>query len=212
MGAIVLHAALVTGAGWAWQARLLQALPYAKRLDLERREEAAQRASLAGIALALLGAGCLRGAAVPVAEIAFPTGGKPSFKGGPWFSISHTPDFVCCALSADVELGLDVETGGPRDDSVAAAKLWRWTATEATLKAAGLGLRHTRSVTLAADLASASLHDVSYRLQALALQPGIVCHLASPLPTAVHIEAVDLAAPAVSAALERCFSHGAQLE
>jgi hypothetical protein len=51
--AIILHARLRLPLSCpSWQEPLLQALPYAHRLELERREPQARRASLAGLGLA----------------------------------------------------------------------------------------------------------------------------------------------------------------
>ena len=63
--------------------------------------------------------------------------------------------YVCCALSQDVDPGIDIEMCVGENDSPQLKKLQHWTAIEATLKAAGQGLRHARDVELAADRTSA---------------------------------------------------------
>lgn len=82
--------------------------------------------------------------------------GRPFFHGGPFFSISHTPGMAACALSRDVEVGLDVESHRPLKvenfrpwfsseelDEIQSGEnpewetLRRWTVKEALFKAAG---------------------------------------------------------------------------
>src|SRR5215218_7595245 len=161
MRAIVLHGTLASARAWNWRAGLLQALPYAKRLQLEARDGVGRNAGLAGIALALLGAerclpqsenASLRGAMAPlqgdrkllprIADLAFPLDGKPAFAAPPYFSISHSALRVCCALSPDADLGIDMEMFDGTAGEEGRQRLHRWTAIEATLKAAGQGLRH----------------------------------------------------------------------
>ena len=55
--AILLHASLAPGLLHGGSEPLLQALPYARRLQIERRDAATRAASLAGLALALTAAG-----------------------------------------------------------------------------------------------------------------------------------------------------------
>ncbi len=125
-----------------WEPALLRALPYAKRLQLERRDPESCRASLAGIALMLVGARRLDGRTPHVANIVFPDAGKPRLAAAPYFSISHAGAHVCCALSNDTDLGIDLEIEpvsnvyNPGSDDETRRKLQRWTALEATLKAA----------------------------------------------------------------------------
>ena len=95
--AIILHASLRLPLSWpAWQEPLRQALPYAHRLDLERREATAQRASLAGLGLVLLAASRVARKELSTQAFRFPPGGKPRLEGGPCFSLSHSPSRVAC--------------------------------------------------------------------------------------------------------------------
>jgi phosphopantetheinyl transferase len=177
---LVMHARLRGNAVPDDPALLLQRLPYAKRLDLERREAGARSASLAGIWLALEGAARLRGRAVDVTSLRFPADGKPYLEGGPHFSISHGLQHVAAAVCESVEIGLDLEDADPvsGDSSEARQKLQRWTATEAVLKAAGRGLREARSVELDESLATGMLAGVLYRLTPVEISTRIVAHLA----------------------------------
>ena len=210
MRAIVLHATLATAPAWGWKSALLQALPYAKRLQLEAQDEQVREPSLAGIALALLGARRLGDTLPRAGEMSFPLDGKPAFAQPPHFSISHTGARACCASSLDTPVGIDLECHVGSRDEETLQKLRRWTALEATLKAAGEGLRKSGGLALADDCLTAQLHGVHYHLQSLALDPGCVCHLASTQPVQVEIASIDLAAASVSALLQHDFSFDAQ--
>ena len=74
--------------------------------------------------LALEGAARLRGRAVDVASLRFPADGKPYLEGGPYFSISHSPQHVAAAVCESVEIGFDLEEvgAGPGDSMRGAAE------------------------------------------------------------------------------------------
>jgi hypothetical protein len=174
---LIVHAALPEDDRAAGAAALLTRLPYARRLELEGRTPAGRLAGLAGSALALAGAGRLRGHAVGVADLRFPAGGKPSLAGGPWFSVSHSARRVAVALSDRCELGLDLEDAAARVAPVDARGLGRWTATEAALKAVGAGLRAAGRVRLARDLGTAVVGGIEVHLRSLALAADCVACL-----------------------------------
>jgi phosphopantetheinyl transferase len=163
---------------------LLERLPYARRLELDRRDAQSRRASLLAIDLVLRGASGLLGREVSVGELRFPQGGKPWCCDGPFFSVSHTARRVAVALSVDCELGIDLEDvpsgAGPGGDAL--ARLERWTATEAALKAAGLGLRDVQRVELDAGCATATCQGATYFLRPLRLGPDVVASLATAAP------------------------------
>lgn len=185
---LVLHAALRDALEAGRAAWLLERLPYARRLDLERRDDAARSASLIGLELLVDGVTRLRGAPPEWSRLRFPTGGRPQLENGPWFSVSHSATRVAVALSEVGELGFDLEdVHGTRLDRAALA---RWTAVEASLKATGSDLRQARDVRLAADLATAELAGRRVHLQHVALQPDCVACLATLQPVAgVVVEA-----------------------
>ena len=187
---LVLHARRRGGAVTEALTRLLGQLPYAKRLELERREPGARIAGLAGLWLALEGAARLRGREVDVASLRFPPDGKPYLEGGPHFSISHGPQHVASAVCEAGEIGFDLEEAGEvsGDSSAALHKLRRWTATEAVLKAAGRGLREARSVELDNLLENGTLAGVRYRLRPVEISTGVVAHVAALVP----LESVQL--------------------
>jgi phosphopantetheinyl transferase len=191
---IVLHAALPGHFGSTLDTVLLPQLAYARRLHLERCDAVARRASLAAIDLLMQGAVRLGAGPLDPGRIVFPPEGKPYVEGGPRFSVSHCATRVAVALSSCCELGLDVEDGvGPPESREAPlGRLERWTATEAALKAAGLGLRSAGLVLLAPDLATAQVGEVAVHLRSLSLREGVVARLATVGPvTQVSIEEVS---------------------
>jgi len=191
---IVLHAPSPGHFAGTDAALLLPRLPYARRLELERREPHAREAALAGIALALDAASRLRGVPAPVSELRFPAGGKPTLDGGPFFSISHTDGCVACAASLDCDLGFDFEFVPVGADEAARARLRRWTATEAVLKAAGLGLREVARVEVDPELRFGTVGRSRYGLTAIDLGSSYAAHLATRQPARdVRIEAVPTA-------------------
>jgi phosphopantetheinyl transferase len=192
-----MHARLRGGAVPEALALLMERLPYARRLDLERRERGARIASLAGLWLALEGAARLRGRAVDFASLRFPADGKPYLEGGPHFSISHSPQHVAAAVCESVEIGLDLEDVDPvsGDSSEARQRLQRWTATEAVLKAAGRGLRDARSVELDDSLITGTLAGERYWLRPVEISTDVVAHLATSAAIE-SVEVVDVALPA----------------
>jgi phosphopantetheinyl transferase len=178
---LVLHATLGEETGPRGLGALLDRLPYAKRLELERRDAKDRYASLAGIALALEGAAALRGRAVGVHALRFPAEGRPYLSGGPFFSVSHGSERVAAALSEAAEIGFDIEELGPmpNDADDTRLRLERWTATEAVLKAAGRGLRDAKAVELHRSLATATIEGSVFRLVPVTIAPCVVAHLAS---------------------------------
>jgi len=200
---IVLHAALPGHFGAALDAVLLPQLAYARRLQLERCDAVVRRASLAAIDLLLQGALRLGTGPLDPGRIAFPDGGKPYVEGGPRFSVSHCSTRVAVALSPCCELGLDVEDGVglPVGREPHPSRLERWTATEAALKAVGLGLRSASRVVLAPDLATAQVGEVTVQLRSLSLRNGVVARLATIGPVArISVEEVSPGQPGLGAA------------
>lgn len=180
---LVLHAALSGNASVPAVTGLLEALPYAYRLVLGRRDEAARLASLAGVALLLEAARRTRGEPPDLRRLRVSAGDKPILDGGPRFSIAHSETRVAVAVGERCELGLDVEDLGSGGRTL--RELERWTATEATLKAVGAGLRELRAVHLDDDLRGAGFVATRLHLRAVDLAEGCVACLASSEPVAV---------------------------
>lgn len=178
---MVLHAARKTAVDTVRAQWLLDRLPYARRLELERRDAAARAASLLALELVLEAATRLRGALPDMSRLRFPAGRKPSFSDGPWFSVSHSRTRVAIAASDRCDVGIDVEDRNGRADPAA---LDRWTAIEATLKAAGCGLRHSCEVRLAGDLATGAVAGQLVYLRSIAIAPDSVARLATLQPVA----------------------------
>jgi len=186
---IVLHATRAGASDGAGERWLLERLPYAYRLELERREAAARSASLQGLGLLAAGVLRLRQAPLDFSRLYFPDGGKPSLEGGPRFSISHSVGRVAVALSERHELGLDLEDVGTRGRS--RHELEQWTAVEATLKVIGAGLRRSPEVRLAPDLATAELGGIEVHLRPVTLAADCVATLATREPVG-RVEAEEV--------------------
>lgn len=159
---------------------LLERLPYARRLELERRRPELRRPSLLGIALLGEGVRRLRGSPLDPLRLRFTADGKPYLDEGPCFSISHSATRVAVAIGEADELGLDIEELRP--GRLDRERLERWTATEATLKACGVGLRRLRDVRLAEDLTRATLDAHAVHLCSVSLATGCVARLATLQP------------------------------
>jgi len=186
---IVLHAALAGQDAPGLEQALLERLPYACRLELERRDPAARSASLQGLTLLAQGILRTRWAALDPSRLRFPQGGKPSLEGGPHFSISHSACRVAVALSDRCELGLDIEDAGAHGRS--RPELERWTALEASLKALGAGLRRSAEVRLSPGLSTAELAGAVVRLRPVALAADCNATLATREPVGrVEVEEV----------------------
>jgi hypothetical protein len=211
--AIILHAPLRLPVSCpSWQEPLLQALPYAHRLELERRGPEARRASLAGLGLVLMAAARLTQQEFPSRAFTFPQAGKPRLVGGPFFSISHSLSRVACVVCAGTDCGIDIEDLQEPVAAAVVARLRRWTATEAALKAAGLGLRAASEVALAGSIDHALIRSESYELQAVEIVPGVIGHVAARTGVTPIVEPLELDDARMSALLERSFSLATQVE
>ena len=198
---LILHARLPGDVACAAADELLARLPYARRLELERRDAAGRLASLAGAALVLAGAGRMRGRRFDPAQLRFAPGRAPTLEGGPRFSVSHSHGRVGVALCDDGAVGLDLEEPASVGDTAGArlGSIERWTAIEAVLKAAGAGLREAGRVQLSEDRSSASFADEVFHLHPLALAAGCIACLATQSPAATAIvEEVAIPWPAAA--------------
>jgi phosphopantetheinyl transferase len=180
---LVLHCAPPVLPSAAVATRLLEKLPYAYRLELERRSEPARLASLAGIALLLEAVRRMRGAPPDLRNLRMFAGSRPALEDGPSFSIAHSATRVAVAASESCEPGLDVEDLGNVGWTM--RELERWTATEATLKAMGAGLRDLREVQLDDDLAGSQFRGTRLYLRPVPLVDGCVARLATQTPVSV---------------------------
>lgn len=206
-----------------WHAALLLALPYAKRLALERRAPEERAASLDALALLCVGLDRIGQGTGCVGSLRYDERGAPKLSGrAPAFSLTHSRSRVACAIAAEcAALGIDVEDMDPsRIGAAETARLERWVATEAVLKAAGHGLRDADKVSFETDSAQATagggagqvqfaLHAGSrYRLQRVELDTNSVCRVAIPADRTgeIRVERADLDGRSVSVAVERALS------
>ena len=97
-------------------------------------------------------------------------------------------------------------------ESATVAKLPSWTATEAALKAAGLGLRATGEVGLADRLGHAIVRGQRYELQSLAYMPDVIGHIAAGKKLTPNIASLELDDARTSALLERSLGLAAQIK
>jgi phosphopantetheinyl transferase len=133
-------------------------------------------------------------------------GGKPRWKGGPDFSISHAGGRVACALATGQGcVGLDIEpceavsaenlrlvATAAELEQFAAAGLGPadlWTAKEAVIKAAGATVATIDRV--AVSPVRARLDGVDYLLLRATLAPGLACTLATQTPARLSVVQVD---------------------
>lgn len=191
---LVLHARLSSEPDSGALDGLIACLPYAKRFELGRRDPPVRQASLAGISLALRGIALLRGRPADAGQLRFPAGGKPYLPGGPTFSVSHGRGRVGVAVSADAGVGFDLEEFEPASPEAPAtrARLVRWTATEAVLKAAGRGLRDARAVEIDESQQAGRVGGASFHLLSVAIADDVVAHLATVTPvTSAAVEEVE---------------------
>lgn len=184
----------------AWAGPLLAALPYAWRLEFERRAPEPRLASLAGLALALCGATRLQRTPPAVRDLSRDAEGKPRLAAGPYFSVSHGATRVAAIVTRGCEVGLDVESVAQGADL---RELRRWTATEAALKAAGLGLRAVGDVEVAATGEKAVVRGRRYGLMPVQLAADVVACVAAERILQLDCSELGLDAPELSAAVER---------
>lgn len=145
---------------------------------------------------------------IRMADLAIDAHKRPYFAQGPAFSISHTTDWVACALiepgDAAHQVGLDLEwrrampikrmlrLSQAAEHAAISAQPMRffdyWCAREATVKASGrVGLKRIRQVRLAG--ASAELQNQTWQLLRPAIAPQLAVCLACDAPApALHIE------------------------
>jgi hypothetical protein len=182
---IVLHVPVRALPGPEAFGALLARLPYARRLELERRDRAGLQAGLVGLSLALQAAERLSGAPMEEGQLRFPAGRKPFFAAGPDFSISHSAQRIAVAVSEGCAVGLDIEdapdAGTGAGASAARARpsrgpdLRQWTAVEAVLKAAGRDIRSAHDVGIDASRSLGYLGGRAFHLVNVAIAGAVAC-------------------------------------
>jgi hypothetical protein len=180
-------------AGRAFVARL----PYARRLALRAARDA-DRASLAGIALALRALGRVLGRRVSAGELKFHAGAKPRLASrasraagaagaAADFSISHSGAYVGCVAAARGCVGLDIEVGTQ-------PRIAQWVLREAALKATGEGLRGWRASDVPQSRADGTVwRGRHWHVRRLQLFPGAAAVVVASEPVqALETQAVAL--------------------
>jgi phosphopantetheinyl transferase len=119
------------------RARWRMQLPYGRRLHASP-EPLTQSQSLLGVALACGLLARLTHRSLRPAQLRYSKQGKPYAQGFPDFSISHSGDWVVCAMAGAGSIGVDVQALA---DGATAGAVAVWSAKEATLKAAGASLQ-----------------------------------------------------------------------
>lgn len=108
--------------------RFLDSLPPGERAEADRyRSPAARRAFATGRAALRA---ILRAETGREPDLSVRTDGKPEWRGGPRFNLSHSGDFVAIALCDGAEVGIDLERAKARRDLPALARRF-FTAEEA---------------------------------------------------------------------------------
>jgi 4'-phosphopantetheinyl transferase len=117
--------------------RFLDSLPPAERAEADRyRSPAARRAFATGRAALR---SILRAETGREPELSLRPDGKPEWRGGPRFNLSHSGDFVAIALCDGAEVGIDLERVVERRDLHGLAR--RFFAPEEAADVEKLGLR-----------------------------------------------------------------------
>lgn len=207
----------------SWHDRLREALPYAKRLEIERRAPGERAASLDALALLWVGLDRVGETTARPRDLRYDGQGAPRLAGGRAFSLAHSASYVACVVAdtpAQFALGLDLEDLGSAvcQDPARHARLRDWVAIEAVLKAAGRGLRESTQVVLEPDAEEGTRPAVArcrfagfraqrYRVLEPALNLSCLCAIACPVQVEPlpRSEPIELDSPLVSAALERRF-------
>jgi phosphopantetheinyl transferase len=160
----------------ATRARLRAQLPYARRLKVSSAPHR-QSQSLLGVALACELLARVTGRTLRPAQLRYTRQGKPYAPGYPDFSISHSGDWVVCALAGTGTIGIDIETtvAGSRPGALAA-----WTTREAALKAAGARLQELPRARLCGELLQ--FRGRRWYCRAPRLTPGTMLRVVSSRP------------------------------
>ena len=120
----------------ALRATLRAQLPYARQLRLGTAPQR-QSQSLLAVALACELVTSVARRRLQPAQLRYTRNGKPYAPGFPGFSISHSGEWVVCAVASAGAIGVDVEA---LSDERPSGALAAWSNREAILKAAGARL------------------------------------------------------------------------
>ena len=165
-----------------------------------RKWEDAHR-SLLGKALLVQGLKQFDLPSLSLAEVNYTPFQKPYFNNGIHFNISHSGEYIVCAIST-IEVGIDIEEVKDiplsdftelfsseelklifEDPTNYAPFYTLWTQKEAFLKALGVGLNMPLNKVI---IKSDAIHHngITWYLQKISIDDSYICHLASPHPNA----------------------------
>ena len=184
----------------AWN-RSMSRLPlFLREKTMRYRSEHRRRAHLLG--KLLLREGLLRfGSPSTLADLRLTPQEKPYFENGPYFSISHSGEYVICALSQAGECGIDIERH--RDGRPADFRPWftaeevnqielspdpsrelirLWTLREALFKAAGPEAEDAELKPMANPYTRAIIGDKTWYLQSVEISDDYCASLAAERP------------------------------
>jgi 4'-phosphopantetheinyl transferase len=118
---------------------------------------------------------------------------KPFLENGPFFNIAHSGAYVVCAISEEIEIGIDIEkkrrkkfpdiplaftdTENAMIDNCPDKLYDFWTKKEAIVKAEGRGLLHKLS-TMETSEGITCLNGKQYTTMEIAIDPDYACHIA----------------------------------
>lgn len=173
---------------------LLHELPEAKRQSLSRITHSETRHhSLVGMYLLQQAMQLAGNKHFSLQQVHYPQQGKPFINGNFDFNISHSHDYVVCAVAENSRLGIDIEQRRDIDASRFARYFSRsllenmqvrpglffdyWTQKEAVAKATGTGIRALSTIKL--DGNRASYQGQTWYLSEIPVAENYACSLAS---------------------------------
>lgn len=186
--------------------KYMSLLPDGERLRIEKYSRWEGRmARLIGRLLLRDGLKILLGEETPHLNIIYKDRDKPALAGNIDFSISHSGEYVICALSQGGRVGVDIEkirdvewakfsrwippaqwlalnqSANPKDDFFTF-----WSINEAILKGSSQGLTALSDLHIGEDKNSASFRGEEWFTEEISLAEGYRCHLAYNRPNTPH--------------------------
>lgn len=172
---------------------LVEKLPEAKRVSLSRTSHRETHLhTLTGLYLLQQAMQLAGNDRFSLQQLVYPQQGKPSTSDNYDFNISHSHDYVVCAVGRDIKLGIDIEEKRSIDASRFGRYFSRqllddiqaqpdlfflyWTQKEAVAKASGAGIRALSSIELKG--AQALYQQTPWYLSEIKITDNYACSLA----------------------------------
>lgn len=186
----------------------LQQLPENKAQRIQQLHNFNDRLlSLAGLQLLKTGMHQLDYPGFNLKSLHFPEHAKPYCELPVDFSISHSAELVCCAISCSEHIGVDLEKNRPVSDALIKKILGEshhvikntsqqllfdtWTKKEAIIKAANCGgIWNMNEITINQNIGH--YQDTNWQLYPVNLDSAYTCHLASNNKTKIECYPVNL--------------------